>query len=135
MSHVAGNITYCGSSAFVFTPPHAKTDSCHPRQKGATMVDISMGYGRLAPTRPGRVRNVVFDGLYGIGPTGVLMAAHGLPSQPSGDGRVQHIQNLTLRNVSLQQAGGAWQCTLVDNVTVDGVTPVPDHSTCMRGGG
>ena len=40
-----GNITYCGSSRPVFTPPHSPKDSCYPRQRGAQMLDINMGYG------------------------------------------------------------------------------------------
>ena len=34
--------------------------------------------GGLKPTNPGRVLNVVFDGIHGIGPTGGMLGALGL---------------------------------------------------------
>ena len=76
-----GNITYCGSSKFVFTPPHSKKNLCEPKENGATMVDMSMGYVG-AKTNPGRLTNVVFEDIYGIGPTGRLMWAQGLDQVP-----------------------------------------------------
>ena len=40
-----GHITFCGSSAFVYNPPHSAHASCLPgREKGATMIDVGMGY-------------------------------------------------------------------------------------------
>lgn len=126
-----GNITFCGSSRFVFTPPHSAKDSCSPHPLGAQMFDIGMCYG-LAPTNPGRVTNVVFDGVHGIGPTGNMMGARGLPSNPTGcPGCVEHIVNLTLKNIDLKQ-GGAWGCSLVDGLVVDNVRPWLEKSTCRK---
>ena len=126
-----GNITYCGSSRFVFTPPHSAKDQCTPRSAGAQMLDIGMGYVG-APTNPGRVRNVVFDGLHGIGPTGNMLGAHGLASGGSSGcpGCVEHIVNLTLKNIDLQQGNGVWGCDLVDGVVVESVKPWSPKSTC-----
>ena len=126
-----GNITYCGSSKFVFTPPHATKDSCSPREVGATMIDVGMGYVG-APTNPGRVRNVVFDGVSGIGPTGNMMVAHGLANNGSVGcpGCLEHIVNLTLKNINLQQGAGVWNCDNVDGVVVENVKPWSTKSTC-----
>ena len=44
-------------------------------------------------------------------------------------GCVEHVVNLTLRDIKLQ-AGGPWLCTDVDSVRVQGVTPWPKGSTC-----
>jgi len=126
-----GNITYCGSSKFVFTPPHAATDSCSPVQKGATMFGINMGYVG-AKTNPGVVRNVVFDGIVGIGPTGVSFSARGLPNASNCTGCVEHIQNVTLRNIKLE-TGGVYNCNFVDGLVVDNVEPWDaQRSTCPR---
>jgi polygalacturonase len=127
-----GNITYCGSSRFVFTPPHAASDACDPaRPKGATMLGISMGYASLAVTDPGTVTNIVFDGIYGMGPTGSSFSARGLPSNATAD---RHIVNVTLRNFSLA-TGGPFQCDLVDGLTVEQVGRWPSDSTCKKPGG
>lgn len=125
-----GNITYCGSSKFVFTPPHSEKNMCEPKQVGATMIDVGMGYG-LKPTNPGVVRNVVFDGLHGIGPTGASMAAHGLSSvKDLIDSK--HIHNLTIKNVDLKQ-GAIWSCNDVDNVTMENVSPLDSgKSSCAH---
>jgi len=124
-----GNITYCGSSRFVFTPPHSPKDHCinTPNHMGAQMIDVGMGYG-LPPTNPGRLRNVVFDGLSGIGPTGTMIAAHGLPNKKGS--KVEHIVNMTLKNINLQQGNGEWSCVDVDGVVVDNVKPWSAKSTC-----
>lgn len=118
-----GNITYCGSSSYVFTPPHSPDDKCHPTERRATMINLGMGY-RLPPTDPGVMRNVVIEDLYGIGPTGPLLSARGL-NNPS-----QHIVNLTLRNISMKTSGGPWSCQYVDNIVKDNVHPWPQGSTC-----
>jgi hypothetical protein len=125
-----GKITYCGSSRFVFTPPHSQKDLCLPgKQTGAQMFDVGMGYGSPV-TNPGRVRNIVFDGIHGIGPTGNMLGAHGLPSNSPGcPGCNEHIVNLTLSNIRLQ-GNGVWGCNLVDGVVVDDVLPWSDKSTC-----
>ena len=69
------------------------------------MVEIGMGYvGRR--TNPGRIRNVLIDGLYGIGPTGAMLSAHGLSNASGCPHCVEHIQNLTIRNVSLMTQAG-----------------------------
>ena len=128
-----GNITYCGSSRFVFVPPHSPHDSCTPTEKGATMIDVGMGYVG-AKTNPGRVTNVVFDGLYGIGPTGNTMNAHGLPNASGCPGCDERLHNITRRNISLQ-TGGAYACSLVDGVVVEGVQRWPRGSTCAKGVG
>ena len=86
-----------------------------------------MGYG-LPPTNPGRLRNVVFDGLSGIGPTGTMIAAHGLPNKKGS--KVEHIVNMTLKNINLQQGNGEWSCVDVDGVVVDNVKPWSAKSTC-----
>ena len=122
-----GNITYCGSSRFVFTPPHARKDLCSPREQPATMIDIHMGYVG-AKTRPGRVRNVVIDGLHGIGPSGPCMHACGLSNATGCPGCAEHIQNLTITNVSLVQ-GDMWMCSLVDGAVLRDVKPMP-HGSC-----
>ena len=131
-----GNITYCGSSRFVFTPPHAKSDACDPkRPKGATMLSVGMGYAGLAVTDPGRVTNLVFDGIYGVGPTGNSLLARGLPNV-SARAMVadRHIVNVTLRNFSLA-TGGAFLCDLVDGLVVEDVRRWPTASTCKKAGG
>lgn len=116
-----GNITFCGSSRFVYTPPHSKHDNCAPGHAGAQMIDMKMGYVG-ATTNPGRIRNIVFDGLHGVGPTGNMMGAAGLPRL--------HIANLTVKNVGLHQGNGLWSCDKVDGVVVDGVKPLSEKSTC-----
>eukprot|EP01079_Euglenida_sp_SAG-EU17-18_P002222 gene2222-491_t len=128
-----GNITYCGSSSFVFTPPHSPKDYCHPAEVGAQMIDVGMGYVG-APTDPGTVTNVVFDGVRGIGPTGDMLFAKGLPDSPTGcPGCPEHIRNLTLRNIQLSQGTGVWDCTLVDGLSVDSVLPWSDaKSSCKK---
>ena len=96
------------------------------------MLDIGMGYVG-APTNPGRVRNVVFDGLRGIGPTGDLMGARGLPSNASGcPGCNEHIVNLTLRDIALEQGTGLWGCSNVDGLVVERVRPWAEGSTCRK---
>eukprot|EP00039_Didymoeca_costata_P002269 m.58828 g.58828 ORF g.58828 m.58828 type:complete len:442 (-) comp11201_c0_seq4:246-1571(-) len=117
-----GNITYCGSSKFVFTPPHSKKDFCKPGYPGATMIDLNVGYVG-AITNPGIARNIVFENIYGIGPTGVSMMAHGGPT-PS-----EHTVNLTLKNISLT-TGGPWLCNNIDNITIENVRHWPAGSTC-----
>ena len=92
------------------------------------MIDISMGYVG-AKTQPGRVRNVVIDGLHGIGPSGPCMNARGLSNASGCPGCVEHIQNLTITNVSLTQ-GDLWLCSLVDNLVLRDVVPAPHGSTC-----
>ncbi len=127
-----GNITYCGSSSFVFRPPHSTKDHCSPRQSGATMFDVGMGYVG-APTNPGRVRNVVFDGVRGIGPTGNMMSARGQKSNPSGCPDCnEHIMNLTLRDIDLKQ-GLDWSCENVDGLVVSNVKPWSKESSCGQG--
>ena len=97
------------------------------------MIDVGMGYVG-AKTNPGRVTNVVFDGLYGIGPTGNTMNAHGLPNASGCPGCDERLHNITLRNISLQ-TGGAYACSLVDGVVVEGVQRWPRGSTCAKGVG
>lgn len=126
-----GNITYCGSSKFVFTPPHSKSNACPAppaHEAGANMIYISMGYVG-AKTRPGRIRNVFIDGLYGVGPSGPCMNAHGLSNATGCPGCVEHIQNLTITNVSLAQ-GGIWSCGLVDGLVMRDVKPIKPGSSC-----
>ena len=116
-----GNITYCGSSKQVFTPPHSARNKCSPKMEGANMIDINMGYVG-SPTNPGQVRNIVFENLHGIGPTGSLMSASGLNAS-------EKIVNLTLHNVSLA-SGNSWSCRYVNGFKADGVRPWPPSSTC-----
>jgi len=92
------------------------------------MIDINMGYVG-AKTNPGRIRNVVFDGIHGIGPTGGSMSARGLVSASNCTGCNEHIQNLTIKNVNLQ-TGGDWLCTYVDGVDMENVKPLSEKSTC-----
>jgi hypothetical protein len=126
-----GNITYCGSSAFVYNPPHGSKSSCTPgHEKGATMIDVGMGYVG-AKTNPGRARNIVFDGLRGIGPTGASMSAHGLDNATGCPGCVEHVVNITLRDIHLQ-AGGPWLCNDVDSTNVVDVERWPEGSTCSE---
>ena len=72
-------VTMCGSSAFVSASqcPGIHCPCTPGHEKGATMIDVGMGYVG-AKTNPGRDTNIVFDGLHGIGPTGALLNAHGL---------------------------------------------------------
>lgn len=131
-----GNITYCGSSEFVFTPPHSPHSYCGTAGgRGATMVEIGMGYVG-SRTNPGRIRNVLIDGLFGIGPTGPMLSAHGLSNASGCPHCIEHIQNLTIRNVSLmRQPGpqcGLWMCDLVDGVSMHDVTPIAKGSTCAH---
>jgi len=77
---------------------------------------MGMGYGALKPTNPGTLSNVVFEGLYGIGPTGTVASWHGLSTH--------HIRNIVVSNVSLAK-GNAWDCEFVDNVTLTHVSPSP----------
>jgi len=112
-----GNITYCGSSKFVYEK------NCEPgHENGATMINVGMGYGGLPSTNPGQNFNIFFEGLYGVGPSGIAMNAHGLNNAS------QHIVNLTLRNISLD-VSPAWRCSYVDGVVVDNV--VGDVSSCV----
>ena len=67
------------------------------------MIDVGMGYVG-AKTNPGRVTNVVFDGLYGIGPTGNTMSAHGLPNASGCPGCDERLHNITLRNIRVRGA-------------------------------
>eukprot|EP01048_Picozoa_sp_COSAG05_P022477 COSAG05_NODE_4513_length_1483_cov_1.231214_1_plen_183_part_00 len=128
-----GNITYCGSSAFVYNPPHSSSSSCTPgHEKEATMIWVNMGYVG-AKTNPGRMTNIVFDGLRGIGPTGPSMRASGLDNATGCPGCVEHIVNLTLRTIHLE-AGGPWLCNNVDGVVVDDVSRFPHGSTCASTG-
>ena len=89
------------------------------------MFLLDMGYG-LPPTDPGTISNIVFDGIYGIGPTGPSLEAHGLPSNATVN---KNILNLTLHNMSLE-VGGAYACDRVEGVDVDGVRRWPAGSTC-----
>lgn len=99
-----GNITFCGSSSFVFPK------SCRPGHvQKATAIDMSMGYG-LPPTNPGILRNIVFEGLSGIGPTGDVAYWAGLSP-------ALNISHVTVRNVTLQ-SGGHWNMRYVDALTV-----------------
>jgi len=72
-------VTMCGSSAFVSASqcPGIHCPCTPGHEKGATMIDVGMGYVG-AKTNPGRDTNIVFDGLHGVGPTGALLNAHGL---------------------------------------------------------
>eukprot|EP00035_Acanthoeca_spectabilis_P032645 m.19697 g.19697 ORF g.19697 m.19697 type:complete len:465 (-) comp5476_c1_seq1:100-1494(-) len=116
-----GLITFCGSSKFVF-PTH-----CNPgKETGATAIDMGMGYGGLEPTDPGILRNVVFDGVYGVGPTGVVASWRGLPGKP--------VCGVTVTNVTLKQ-GITWECTDVSNVTLKDVSPSPKGSCVSTGVG
>ena len=124
-----GNITYCGSSKFVFTPPHSAKDHCVPgHELGATMIDMGMGYVG-DKTNPGRLSNVVFEDLHGIGSTGASLNAHGLSSASGCPGCNEHIRNLTLRNIDLS-VGGVYTCSDVDNVIVKHVKQWSKESTC-----
>ena len=89
------------------------------------MFLLNMGYG-LPPTDPGTISNIVFDGIYGIGPTGPSLEAHGLPSNATVN---KNILNLTLHNMSLE-VGGAYACDRVEGVDIDGVRRWPAGSTC-----
>jgi hypothetical protein len=114
-----GLITMCGSSKFVFPP-----STCIPgKEKRATAISMGMGYGRLKPTNPGRLRNVIFSGIHGIGPTGDVAGWDGLPGA--------HIEGVTVRNVSLQQ-GTVWACSNVDNVTLQKISPAQQGSCASK---
>lgn len=116
-----GLITFCGSSKFVFPK------QCSPgKETGATAIDMGMGYGGLEPTNPGILRNVVFDGVYGVGPTGVVANWRGLPGKP--------VCGVTVTNVTLKQ-GIAWECKDVSNVTLKDVSPSPKGSCVSTGVG
>ena len=115
-----GLITYCGSSDFVFTPPHAPHNNCRQPNKTATLIDMGMGYVG-APTNPGLISNVVIRGVRGIGPTGAAMNARGLPSHP--------IVNLTLQDIQLEQGGG-WDCENVQGVKWDNLSPAT--GSCVK---
>ena len=117
-----GNITYCGSSRFVYEKQCSQG-------KRANMLDVNMGYVG-AKTNPGRIRNVIFDGLHGTGAAGLSLSAAGLPAAPGCPGCNEHIVNLTLRNISLDAGSGAWDCHLVDGFVADGVSPWPAASSC-----
>ena len=73
--------------------------------------------------------NVVIDGLHGIGPSGPCMNARGLSNATGCTGCVEHIQNLTIKNVSLAQ-GDLWLCSLVDGIVLQDVKPMPHGSGC-----
>ena len=57
------------------------------------------------------------------------MSAHGIDNATGCPGCVEHIVNLTLRDIHLE-AGGPWLCKDVDNVVVDDVSRFPKGSTC-----
>jgi hypothetical protein len=92
------------------------------------MIDVGMGYVG-AKTNPGRDTNILFDGLRGIGSSGPSLRAHGLDNATGCVGCVEHIVNLTLRDIHLT-VGGPWLCTDVDGVVVDDVSRWPQGSTC-----
>ena len=123
-----GNITDCGSSKFVYVPPHGK-GHC-PNPGGATLFYVGMGYVG-AITNPGTVKNVVVDGLHGIGPTGPTFNARGLQKSAACP-TCAPIVNLTLRNINLQ-TGGVYRCSNVEGIVVEGVTRWPEGSTCQGG--
>jgi hypothetical protein len=97
------------------------------------MIDVGMGYVG-AKTNPGRDTNIIFDGLRGIGPTGASMSARGLDNATGCSSCVEHIVNLTLRDIHLE-VGGPWLCKDVDGVVVDDVSRFPEGSTCVPTGG
>jgi hypothetical protein len=120
-----GNITYCGSSRFVYEK------QCAAGHR-ANMLDVNMGYVG-AKTNPGRLRNVVFESLSRVCAAGHSLAAAGLPAAPGCPGCNEHIVNITLVNITLDAGAGPWDCDLVDGVVVERVSPWPAASTC-RGG-
>lgn len=69
--------------------------------------------------------------MYGIGPTGPTFHANGLASASGCPGCVEHIQNITLRNIHLQ-TGGVFACAFVDGLVVENVSRWPAGSTCKR---
>lgn len=124
-----GNITFCGSSAFVYNPPHSTRSSCTPgHEKKATMIDVGMGYVG-AKTNPGRDTNIIFEGLRGIGPTGASMSAHGVDKATGCPTCNEHIVNITLKDIEME-TGGPWLCNDVDGLVRQNVKRWPEGSTC-----